>query len=149
MNLHESIQGAFAKVQEFNSVAGNLEKVTEESVDNQIGYVFEELTETITAFEEGDKPEFLKEVCDLFVTVAGLMQKMEKQGYKVAEALTLVNENNLSKFPPVTGAVQYEEGHILTKNIVYGRYVIKDVGGKVRKPSNFVKVDLSDLFKGQ
>ncbi len=146
MSVLHIIKDAFAGVREFNDIAGNLTNVTDESVDAQIGFCFEELTEVIDAFESGDKAEILKETCDLFVVVAGLMQKLEAQGYEVDAALLRVNDNNLSKFPEYGGSgFQHETGHVVLINDKYLRYVIKDAAGKVRKPLGYRKCQVGDL----
>ena len=145
MKTTQIIEQAYSDVRLFNVLAGNLDTVTDDSVDAQIGFIFEELSETITAFEEGDRVEVLDGACDLFVTVAGLMQKLEAQGYDVARAIERVNENNLSKFPK-----KISEGDSLrwdvSLNAQYSRYVLKDGNGKVKKPEDFVGVYLTDLI---
>jgi hypothetical protein len=145
METTKVIKVAYAEVREFNDIAGNLTNVTVESIDNQLGFIFEELTETIDGLEAGDKVELLDGACDLFVTVAGLLQKLEAAGYNVAHALGRVNANNLSKFPKVGELFPYNPEFSLTLNEKYQRVVLKDGNGKVRKPDNFVAVDLSDL----
>lgn len=147
MKMIETMQDAYSAVTDFNSLAGNLENVTDDSIDNQIDFIFEELCETITAFEDNNRVELLDGCADLFVTVAGLMKKLEAQGYNVAEAIARVNENNLSKFSKrVTYADSSNPDYVITLNEKHGRYVIKDkVTGKVRKPSDFVSVCLDDL----
>lgn len=145
METTKVIKVAYAEVREFNDIAGNLTNATVESIDNQLGFIFEELTETIDGLEAGDKVELLDGACDLFVTVAGLLQKLEAAGYNVAHALGRVNANNLSKFPKVGELFPYNPDFNLTLNEKYQRVVLKDGNGKVRKPDNFVAVDLSDL----
>lgn len=135
---------AYKDVEIFNTIAGNLNTVTEDSIDNQISFIFEELTETITAFEAGDMVEVLDGACDLFVTVTGLMQKLEAAGYDVETAIERVNANNLSKFPKEVSEAD-KALYTVTLNEQYNRYVLKDGNGKVRKPSTFASVDLSDL----
>jgi hypothetical protein len=176
--MEDTIQEAYKNVKLFNSIAGNLDDVTPESIDNQIGFIFEELSETIEAvergmfsdeveFEDGYNPEIelTDGVCDLFVTVAGLIQKMEAAGFDVSGALKKVNENNLSKFP--TGDIATISHNPLSTSVVkkfklesdieniqppnttkeynsqYSVYVFKDKDtGKIRKPTNFVPVNL-------
>ena len=56
-------------------------------------------------------------------------------------AMTLVNENNMNKFPRIDiGYTETREGFTLTERD--GHYVIKDENGKVRKPTFFVSVNL-------
>lgn len=145
MKTTEIIQQAYADVRVFNDIAGNLNNPDLTSIDNQIGFIFSELTETIDGFEAGDMVEVLDGACDLFVTVAGLMQKLEAAGYDVATAIARVNENNLSKFPLFVGTEDIRDGYTVSKNELYGRYVIKDGNSKVRKPAAFVPVVLTDL----
>jgi len=145
MEVTKVVQEAYADVRAFNDIAGNLDNVTADSIDNQISFIFEELSETIAGFEAGDSIEVLDGACDLFVTVAGLMQKLEAKGYDVATALARVNANNLSKFPKFIAAEDMRDGYTVAVNKLHGRYVIKDNNGKVRKPTSFQAVDLSDL----
>ena len=157
------IQQAYSEVELFNNIAGNLDNVTPDSLSNQLSFVFEELTETIDALESGDDKEFIDGLADIFVTVAGLLQKSEKAGYDVAEAIKRVNLNNLSKFPPaeyvqvtlpnLNGAVDTKiYGNVqppdTTKefNSQYSVMVFKDANGKVKKPLDFVPVDLAGTY---
>lgn len=135
----------YNQVKKFNSVAGNLDNVTPESISNQLSFIYEELVEGIDALEAGDDEELLDGCADLFVTVAGLMQKLDAAGFKVAEAITRVNENNLSKFdstgnfqPPNTNAVYNKQ---------YDLYAFLDKEtGKIRKPTNFASVNLEGTY---
>jgi phosphoribosyl-ATP pyrophosphohydrolase len=145
MKTTQIIEIAYSDVRLFNALAGNLTNVTDDSVDAQLGFIFEELTETIDALESGDRVELLDGACDLFVTVSGLMQKLEAQGYDVARAIERVNENNLSKFPKTISDVDRAQYNV-TLNEQYNRYVLKDAIGKVKKPSDFVGVYLTDLI---
>lgn len=145
MEVAKVIKVAYNEVAEFNDIAGNLTNVTLESVDAQLGFIFEELTETIDGLESGNMVELLDGACDLFVTVGGLLQKLEAMGFNVAHGLGRVNANNLSKFPKLGAAYRNPEGFTATLNEKYQRIVLKDGNGKVRKPGDFVPVDLSDL----
>lgn len=145
MKTIKIIEKAYSDVRLFNSLAGNLEKVTDESIDNQLSFIFEEFTETVDALEVGDRVELLDGACDLFVTVAGLLQKLEAQGYDVATALDRVNENNLSKFPKSI-LPEDAQKHNVTFNEEYNRYVLKGENGKVKKPVDFCGVYLTDLI---
>lgn len=146
MNTDKVIKVAYGEVREFNDIAGNLGTVTDDSIDNQLSFIFEELSEAIEAFESSDKAGLLQESCDLFVVVAGLLQKLEAQGYDVAKALGRVNAANLSKFPKVGELFGNPDGFAVTTNTQYGRVVLKDSVGKVRKPSTFVKCSVADLI---
>jgi len=177
--MEDTIQEAYKNVKLFNKIAGNLDNVTPESIDNQMSFVFEELTEGISAVERGLTPrnewttfddenleeydpdvELLDAACDMFVTVAGLMQKLEATGFDVSGALKKVNENNLQKFPPIEYTITHnpEQGRVVAKakhdtqppnttkysDDRFGVWVFKDVAtGKIKKPTNFVPVNLS------
>jgi phosphoribosyl-ATP pyrophosphohydrolase len=145
MNLTtKSVGRAYHSVKEFNEIANNFNNVGYDSINNQISFVFEELEETITAFENNDAVETLDGVCDLFVTIVGLMQKLEVAGYNVEEALKRVNENNMSKYIPKGKSFTYPKGLTAHHNKKYNVYVLKDETGKIKKPSNFQPVDISD-----
>jgi hypothetical protein len=139
-----SIFTAYREVEKFNKIAGNLENVTAESISNQLSYIFEELTETIDALESGDAVELLDGYCDLLVTVQGLGQKLNAAGFDTQEAEKRVNDNNLSKYIPVNKAIHYDPSFTKTLNEEYNVYVLRDSNMKIRKPSGFVSVDLSD-----
>jgi hypothetical protein len=144
--MTETIQEAYKNVELFNKIASNLDNVTPESIDNQLSFIYEELCETIDAVEYGNDLEALDGCCDLFVTVAGLMQKLEAAGFDVSEALKKVNENNLSKFP-LYDVRNNELAPANTRTIIdanHGVLIFKDIEtGKIRKPTNFVPVNLS------
>lgn len=148
-----NIQQAYDDVKKFNSIAGNLTKygvqgINHKKIDDQIEFIYEELAETSEASLYGNSVELLDGACDLFVTVAGLLQKLEVNGFNVQEALKRVNDNNLSKFPkiaeyeanpeicPPNGEPQIAEDD----RVVFKR----EYDGKVMKPTNFVAVDIAD-----
>lgn len=144
MITESSIGRSYSNVKLFNQIAGNLKGDMLQQIDNQLGYVFEELTETIDAFEARDAGELVKEVADLAVVVNGLLQKMEAAGFDMELAMRLVDQNNLSKFPAKGEPLQYATGFKATLNEEFQRFVIKDAEGKVRKPANYVKLDLAN-----
>jgi hypothetical protein len=146
-----NIQDAYESVRKFNSIAGNLEGVTPTSVESQLYFIHEELNETWKATEDFEAIELLDGACDLFVTISGLMQKLEVAGFDVGEALKRVCENNLSKFPTVTACLEAPDG-LLPKGTTccpsaYSGYVVfkRNSDGKIMKPTNFVSVDLAGL----
>lgn len=165
MKIEECIKDAYDSIVLFNKMAGNLPCTNYESVDNQLSYIFEEFTETVDALETGiigdeyghfklgekfiNRIELLDGACDLFVTVVGLLAKLESMGYNVGLAMQRVNENNLSKFPEFRQPLKYDPRFTAQLMPEFDRYVIKDDGGKVRKPSDFQPVDLSDLVPTQ
>jgi hypothetical protein len=162
--MEDTIQEAYKNVKLFNQVASNLDNVTPDSINNQLSYVFEELSETIEAVERGIYPEgrydddnkdpdynpeveLTDGVCDLFVTVAGLMQKMEAAGFDVSGALKKVNENNLAKYVPYD--VRKDVMEFAPANTfpiiddAHNVIIFKDKEtSKIKKPTNFVPVNL-------
>lgn len=140
-----NIQEAYKSVEDFNLLAGNLHTVDEESIDAQVSFIFSELEETITAFEERDAVELADGCADIIVTAFGLMQKLEVAGFDMLSVLKKVCENNMEKFPLKGEFLQYNKDFTATLNKEFGRYVIKDIQGKVRKHSNFVEVDIAEL----
>lgn len=135
---------SYADIKLFNEIANNLTGNMVEQVNNQLSFIFSELEETIAAFESGDAVELVDGAADLWVTVAGLLQKLEAAGFNVGEAIKRVDANNLSKFVPIGSPLRYKEGHKAKLNKKHGRYVIKDANGKIMKPLDFVPVDLND-----
>ncbi len=145
--MEDTIQDAYKNVKLFNQIASNLDNVTPESIDNQLSFIYEELCETIDAVEYGNDVEALDGCCDLFVTVAGLMQKLEACGFDVAGALKKVNENNLAKYVPYD--VRKDVMEFAPANTfpiiddVHNVIIFKDKEtGKIKKPTNFVPVNL-------
>lgn len=134
---------AYADVEEFNEICGNLQNVDEASVDLQISLCFEEMTEVIEAFEQRDAVELAKEVADLWVVVTGLVQKLRAGGTDMGNVIGDVCKNNLDKFIPLGEPLQYDEAFSASFNQKYGRWVIKDSAGKVRKSSTYKKCDVS------
>lgn len=145
MEVTKVVKDAYTSIAMCNEIAGNLVNVTDESIDNQITLIFEELTETIDGFEAGNNVEVLDGAIDMFVVVSGLMQKLEAKGYKVAEALQRVTENNLTKFPPLGSLFSYDPEYKLVYSEKHKRTAIMDANGKYRKPHQYVPVSLGDL----
>jgi hypothetical protein len=145
MNIEEHYWDVYA----FNNIAGNLANVDEASVAAQIKVVVEEVKEIEKAFAEKDSVELLDGVCDAFVTVAGLMQKMSYAGFKVDEALERVCLNNMAKYPSEMSKEELDncdkQGWDVLYNIDCECYVLKDKNGKIRKPLGFKSVEISDL----
>jgi hypothetical protein len=145
MNIEDHYWDVYA----FNNIAGNFENVNVESIDAQIKVVVEEVKELEKAFAEKNSVEMLDGVCDAFVTVAGLMQKMQKAGFNVNKAIERVCLNNMEKYPTQMLShdldVYYEKGWDVLYNNEYDCYVLKDKNGKIRKPDGFVPVEISDL----
>lgn len=128
----------------FNTIAGQLDDPDKGSIALQLDLIQEEYLEGVEAFDLEDKVGLLDSAIDMWVVVSGLLQKLDKLGFNVSEALTRVSENNLSKFIPLGQPVHYEKGIISEYNDKYEVVVLKDLTGKVRKPVNYKPVDLSD-----
>lgn len=143
------IQEAYDSVKTFNALAGNLANVKRSGVDGQLSLCFEELVEAIDGLETNNSTELLDGAIDMFVTGAGLLQKLEAAGFDVQRALKRVCENNLTKFPATMSSEDHawakNEGYAVNYNVDYGRYVLKDSAGKVRKPADYKNVKLGDL----
>lgn len=156
------VAAAFDQVYQFNDMAGQFDTNPIDGVNLQLDLIFEEFCdETIKAFERGcnaiayykDKQEASKQavnlldgVCDTFVVVAGLMQKLQNAGFDVEQALLRVTDNNLSKF---TTKVDYnwasQQGYEVTYNETYHRFSYRDSNGKLRKSFDYKSVDIGDL----
>lgn len=145
-----NIQERYEEVKIFNKIAGNLDNVTVDSLEAQMKVVVEEVKELQDAFDSQNATELLDGACDAFVTLSGLMQKMEIAGFKVDKALQRVNENNMEKYPtemPCAHASAYiEKGWTITYNNEFDCYVLKDQNGKIRKPIGFQSVDIMDFL---
>jgi hypothetical protein len=143
MNLNAALEG----VRAFNVIAGNFDNVTVDNLKAQLKLCKEELQEAIDDLEAGNMVGTLDGAVDMFVTGAGFMLQLEKLGFGVNEALVRVNANNLSKYPTVRSFAEdlIPEGATATFNRAHGRWVFKDANGKVKKPTNFVSVNISDL----
>ena len=135
-------QAVYNSVKRFNEIAGSLNNVTDANVDLQMSLIFEELTETIDAFEAGDKLGLLDGACDLRVTVDGLIQILEALKYNVEDAMTAVCENNLSKFKSTVSKAD-KERYTVSLNNKHKVFVLKDGNGKIRKPDSYESVNLT------
>lgn len=150
--MSTNIAAAYQQVAKFNEIAGNLKRYHNEadldSISNQLDFIEEELEETIQAFVHGDAVEVLDGACDLFVTVAGLLQKLELNGMKVEEALARVNENNLSKFATVEEFDKHPDmcpPNAVPTEGAFNRVVFKrEYDGKVMKPTTYTAVNIVD-----
>lgn len=128
----------------FNKVAGRFDNVTLASVNEQTSFNYEEAVEIITAIEEEKSDVKLLDgyVDNLFTAIGGL-QMLAAKGFDVELALKKVAENNLSKYlkePPIAIPV----GQKVEYNREYDLFVMKDGNNKVKKPSTYKDVELSD-----
>lgn len=149
--MSNNIQTAYESVRKFNTIAGNLSHANhEQTLDglySQLEFIESELKETIQAFDEQDTVELVDGACDLFVTVAGFMQRLEAAGVNIEKALARVNENNMTKFPQTFEHNQNPDMQPDGTELVftdYGHVVYKrHYDSKVMKPTTFVPVDLT------
>lgn len=150
--MSTNIAAAYQQVAKFNEIAGNLTRHHNEadldSIRNQLDFIEEEWIEAREAFTYGDAVELLDGACDLFVTVAGLLQKLELNGMKVEEALARVNDNNLDKFPTIE---EFDKNPDMCPPngepvaTTFNRVVFKrDYDGKVMKPTTYTAVNIVD-----
>lgn len=153
--LNETIDWRYEDVYTFNKITGVFESTESprQQIERAMKIFKEECFETIEAAKNGDSIELLDGVCDVFVTLSGLMQVMEHLGFNVEKALGWVCDNNLEKFPmaPESGPDQatmlklQPEKTIATYYAPANCYVYKDKDGKVKKPIGFTPVELQDL----
>jgi hypothetical protein len=137
----------------FNSIAGQLQSITQASLDHQAKLCLDEaieLTESKT-----DKVNALKEAIDVLVTAFGYLQKLEEAyGCDTGLAMNIVNGNNLSKFAETAEDLIPSVRMYMDKGIKVdvqydnesGLYCLKDESGKVRKPDWYEDADLSICF---
>lgn len=88
--------------------------------------ITEEINEMLEAMNTGNEVEILDGAVDSFYVILGTLHELGLLS-KFEDAWKLVHENNMSKLGP-DGKVK------------------KDSGGKIIKPENFKKLDLSILF---
>lgn len=150
-----SIQDAYDAICLLNLSLNRLDKEsTKEERLFQLALVEEELAETKAATRTNDLLEELDGACDLFVTVAGHMQQLERLGCDVKGALEKVCENNLSKLIAdgdhteieLTTAKYAELGTpiVFEKNQITGLTACKHaVTGKGLKPASYSSVNIS------
>jgi NTP pyrophosphatase (non-canonical NTP hydrolase) len=136
----------------FNLMAGTANKTDRNDLLDQLNLINEEASEISDGLRKKDSVEVLDGAIDTLFVVLGFIQKLKMKGYVTYEAMQRVAENNLSKFPKDFEIVAKTIKHYKSQGIDchyeyledYGRYVIRDSNNKVRKPIDFVPVDLSD-----
>jgi hypothetical protein len=164
-----SILESYNKTKQFNTLCGSLAKA---DVVLQLRLMLEELAETAIAvkhkiewhckfdelqvvpsmsiYTDWDLVELIDGACDMKVISDGLLQILEAKGFDVSKALLKVGDNNLSKFPTTEpNMADYNPRWTKTYNEKFGVWVLKDENGKVRKPHDYVPVDLSDCIPKQ
>jgi hypothetical protein len=128
------------------------------AVENQTKLVLEETKETLAAIEEGNAVELADGLADIFVTYAWLAELVYQAGFETDLAMRLVNQNNATKiFTTYTKAKETLEAleakgeieglHIeeaVVKGVPY--FTVRDGNRKIRKPIDFVSVDLTEAL---
>jgi NTP pyrophosphatase (non-canonical NTP hydrolase) len=150
-NTYE-IQDFYEDQCKFNDLSGASQKVDKEDLNNQVKLIQEELKETIDAIDVDNQVETIDGAVDLLFVTMGLLQKLSNSGYDTETAMKKVAENNLSKFPTDFKIVTESIKHYADKGIKvtwsfnneYKCYVLFDENNKVRKPVDYISVDLSD-----
>jgi len=140
-----TIQEAYESIKKFNSISGTLSNPTLATLDLYNSLSFEEWFESIEAFEAQDAPNVLKEAIDEFYVTCGKLQVLEAMGMNVAAGLEAVCINNLTKYIPLGAPLRYDSSFTATYNDEHSVYVLRDANGKVRKASDYEKVDLAHL----
>lgn len=160
--MHE-IAKHYKEVVEWNKKAGNSFHHHDSlefwrAVENQAKLVVEEAKETLAACEHGDPVELLDGVCDIMVTFSFLAELVYQAGFDTDHAMHLVNKNNATKiFTTYTKAKETldaleEKGEIeglyIQEVVVRGVpfYTVRDGNNKIRKPVDFVSVDLVECL---
>lgn len=154
--MNTGIGKAYKSVHKLNTAFGRFEgTITQAQRTRQLELIREELAEGIDAAETGNLVEEIDAACDLFVTVAGYMQQLERMGCNVQEALKRVCENNMSKLIASDDVDEMNKtihkykadgiDVLIDKSALQGYVVVKNpLTGKALKPASFVAVDIAD-----
>jgi len=144
--MQECVKGVY----DFNNMCNNFDSVDYKKLLAQARVVKEEGEELFTAFlaHEGNA-QVLKETVDVLVTITGMVGMLESIGYDVVGAWKVVNENNMTKACDLVTA-QYSKHFFeettpveIEYNTQFDKYLLRDALGKIRKPYNYQKVDVS------
>lgn len=158
-----TIQELFEDTDKFNSIAGAYNDLSKESFDGQFKIIQEEFKEFSDGHELNDLVEICDGLVDSYVTLFGYQRKLEeKYGIDFSSIMRKIAENNLSKFPNIEKSMQgvvintvrmYLDKDTPVKtefNEEYEVFVIKDARtGKVKKPIDFVPVDITKEVLGE
>ena len=155
-SMNIGVGEAYKSVHKLNTAFGRFEgPITQAQRTRQLELIREELAEGIDAAETGNLVEEVDAACDLFVTVAGYMQQLERMGCNVQEALKRVCENNMSKLIASDDVDEMNKtihkykadgiDVLIDKSALQGYVVVKNpLTGKALKPASFVAVDIAD-----
>lgn len=153
---------AYEKIFLMNTLIGNngVSLNSEEfwpAMRNQTGLVVEETQEALDEAIDENLPNLLKEVADVMVTAIGLYQRLQVCGVDISEALELVCDNNLEKFHRTAEHANETLQHYTEQGVEClirlttledgSEYyaVLRKSDGKMQKPHDFVKVDLTEI----
>lgn len=148
---------------EFNRIAGKDSKLSIKDFKDQLKLIQSELKELEEGINNNNVEEILDGFLDVFVTNAGIGQKLEKLGVDVIGAARSVADNNYSKFIDFgqleelqdTLKKYHQEGTLVYSigNPESNLWVVKrESDDKVMKPYSFTPVNLEkhipkDLLK--
>ena len=156
--MNTGIGKAYKSVHKLNTAFGRFEgTITQAQRTRQLELIREELVEGIDAVEAGNLVEEIDAACDLFVTVAGYMQQLERMGCNMQEALKRVCENNMSKLISSDDVDEMNKTThkykadgfdvLIDKSALQGYVVAKNpLTGKALKPASFVAVNIADCI---
>jgi hypothetical protein len=128
-----------------------------QAVALQAKLLVEEASETVEASDYGDPVELIDGVVDTFVVMSKFMDILDKAGFDVSGAMQAIIDNNEKKvFDSYYQAVEEKEKleerddteYTIETSILNGLpfYSVKRFDGKVAKPVNHPKVDLSEFI---
>lgn len=160
-NKEYTILDLFNDTDKFNRIAGVYNDLSQESFDNQLKIIQEEYEEFVEGHERQDLVETVDGLVDNLITLFGYQRKLEeKYGIDFSAIMQKIAENNLSKFVPrddpmtvsKTIGMYLDKGTLAKSeyNEEYNVFVIRDaVTNKVKKPINFVPVDITKEVLGE
>ena len=148
------VDDLYADTAMFNRIGGNLKR--EPTIDNLVSQ-FKVLESEVKELKEGldnkDYVEILDGAIDITVVIFGFIQILEKMNFDVEKAMERVAVNNLSKFVrDIQDAIKSRDKYMregksvhIEYDSIHNLYGLKNDAGKIRKPHNFVPVELSDF----
>lgn len=143
--------GSDIAIWDFNQISGASQELQKRNLQHQMKLIQEEVKEANADLVVGDFEGFCKEMADVYVTVIGMMQKLENLGVDTAGVIKETAYNNLTKYPRNLSEAEASKQDYLSKGIEVNHtynsfdncYILRDKEGKVRKPTNYVKANVS------
>ena len=161
--MMKDLVNLLSQVIDWNYKAGN--KVPEydtfeywRTIENQSKLMIEESTEGLDAAKVNDPVESIDALCDELFVLAWRIEQHNKAGFDVVGALQQVIDNNSKKvfnsYYEACSAkegleVKYWEEEFTVETSVYNGlpfYTVRDSSSKIRKPVDFVAVELEDFI---